>query len=140
MIFRATALSWVVAALCFTPTAFSVTNYADDFVDPAYILDFQYQTVTAKAQQIIVQWANALNLASPWSKWFPQFGYRWSEVAFIVGGWQTHSICRPPPTPPQPGSVTQTLSGVITDRFPGVTSKKYLAPSGDKHDYMSWRP
>lgn len=62
------ALVAVATALSLSPAATAVANYANDFIHPSYILDFQYQNVTVPAQQTVIQWANALNLASPWSE------------------------------------------------------------------------
>jgi hypothetical protein len=66
------ALPAVLAALSLAPTVFGVVNYANDFVDPATILDFKYNDTTIEAQQTIVQWANTLASKGPWSKWLDQ--------------------------------------------------------------------
>lgn len=59
----------LAAALCAAPGALAVTNYPADFVDPKYIIDFQYAAQTAEAQQTIVGWANQLGKKRPWSEY-----------------------------------------------------------------------
>ncbi|KAI0342368.1 chondroitin AC/alginate lyase [Trametopsis cervina] len=70
------------------PAVHSYINYANDFVNPNYVVSKNFSATTIPAQYTIQQWANASADGGPWS----------------------------------------------------VTSKPYLAPSGDKHDYMSFGP
>ena len=50
------------------PTAVhSLTSYANDFVDPDYIVRKQFPTNTVIAQKTIVQWANQYATLGPWS-------------------------------------------------------------------------
>ena len=50
------------------PTAVhSLTSYANDFVDPDYIVGKQFPTNTVIAQKIIVQWADQYATLGPWS-------------------------------------------------------------------------
>jgi uncharacterized protein YbaA (DUF1428 family) len=58
----------LATALFAAPGAQAVVNYAADFVDPGYILDFKYEAQTAHAQQTIVAWANRLGRKRPWSE------------------------------------------------------------------------
>ncbi|KLT42263.1 chondroitin AC/alginate lyase [Cutaneotrichosporon oleaginosum] len=57
----------LATALLALPGAHAVVNYASDFVDPSYILDFKYEAQTTHAQQTIVSWANRLGRSRPWS-------------------------------------------------------------------------
>ena len=45
----------------------SLTSYANDFVDPDYIIRKQFPTNTVIAQKTIVQWANQYATLGPWS-------------------------------------------------------------------------
>lgn len=67
--FRFTTLALSVVALA--PAVLGqigVTSYANDFVNPDYVLAKNFNTDTAGAQQTIVQWANTLAAQGPWSK------------------------------------------------------------------------
>ncbi|KAI0696536.1 chondroitin AC/alginate lyase [Cytidiella melzeri] len=70
------------------PAVHSFVNYANDFLNPDYVLAKNYSQTTIPAQNTIRQWAESSSAGGPWS----------------------------------------------------VTTKPYLAPSGDRHDYMSWAP
>ena len=59
------ALLLVLGAL---PTAVhSLTNYANDFVDPGYIVGKKFPSNTVIAQKTIVQWADQYASLGPWS-------------------------------------------------------------------------
>lgn len=58
----------VLSVLAITPSALCYTAYANDFVDPKYILSKSFNTSTAAAQQTIVQWADQLAVQGPWSE------------------------------------------------------------------------
>jgi len=59
------ALLLVLGAL---PTVVhSLTSYANDFVDPDYIVGKQFPANTVIAQKIIVQWADQYAALGPWS-------------------------------------------------------------------------
>ncbi|KDQ49492.1 hypothetical protein JAAARDRAFT_165561 [Jaapia argillacea MUCL 33604] len=45
----------------------AVTSYANDFVDPAYILEKSFPSSTHLANETIIQWAGELAAAGPWS-------------------------------------------------------------------------
>ncbi|KAH9903346.1 chondroitin AC/alginate lyase [Cubamyces lactineus] len=47
--------------------AHSFTSYANDFVDPTYILGKKFGNTTTEAQATIVQWAQDLAAQGPWS-------------------------------------------------------------------------
>jgi len=50
------------------PTAVhSLTSYANDFVDPDYIVGKKFPANTAIAQKTIVQWADQYATLGPWS-------------------------------------------------------------------------
>ena len=51
-------------------TVHSLTSYANDFVDPNYIVGKKFPAHTAIAQKTIVQWANQYAVLGPWSMWF----------------------------------------------------------------------
>ncbi|KAI0088285.1 alginate lyase-domain-containing protein [Irpex rosettiformis] len=87
MSIRTSALFLVLAANTL-PVVQSFVNYANDFINPDYILAGNFNDTTIPAQSTIKQWAEDSTSGGPWS----------------------------------------------------VTSKPYLAPSGDKHDYMSFSP
>ena len=59
------ALLLVLGAL---PTAVhSLTSYANDFVDPDYVVGKQFPANTVVAQRTIVQWADEYATLGPWS-------------------------------------------------------------------------
>ncbi|PFH51147.1 hypothetical protein AMATHDRAFT_143319 [Amanita thiersii Skay4041] len=72
----------------FVSASYGYTSYANDFIDPEFVLARQYVNNTMGAQATIKDWADELAAQGSWS----------------------------------------------------VTSKPFNAPSGDKHDYMSWAP
>ena len=54
------------------PTAVhSLTSYANDFVDPDYIVGKQFPANTVIAQKTIVQWADQYATLGPWSMCLP---------------------------------------------------------------------
>lgn len=60
-------LSTFVSVLALAPAALGFTDYANDFVDPGYVLLKDFNTSTAAAQASIVDWANDLAAQGPWS-------------------------------------------------------------------------
>ncbi|TFK52748.1 chondroitin AC/alginate lyase [Heliocybe sulcata] len=54
-------------AILFVRPVLSITSYANDFIDPAYIIAKSFNTTTDKAQGTVIDWANNLNLDGPWS-------------------------------------------------------------------------
>ena len=61
-------LSVLSLALGVLPTAvYSLTNYANDFVDPDYIVGKKFPANTAIAQRTIVRWADQYAAFGPWS-------------------------------------------------------------------------
>ncbi|KAH9168059.1 chondroitin AC/alginate lyase [Lactarius sanguifluus] len=65
------------------------SSYANDFIEPSYILGKNWNATTVVAQESIIQWADSLAAQGPWSV---------------------------------------------------TTSKPFLAPSNDTHDYLGWSP
>ncbi|KAI0292206.1 chondroitin AC/alginate lyase [Multifurca ochricompacta] len=65
------------------------SSYDNDFIEPSYILNKNWNATTSVAQESIVQWADFLAAQGPWSV---------------------------------------------------TTSKPFLAPSNNTHDYLSWSP
>lgn len=59
--------STFVAALALAPAVLGFTDYANDFVDPTYVLSKDFNTSTAAAQSTIVAWADGLAADGPWS-------------------------------------------------------------------------
>lgn len=59
------ALLFVLGTL--TTAVHSLTSYANDFVDPDYIIGKQFPTNTVIAQKTIVQWADQYATLGPWS-------------------------------------------------------------------------
>ena len=51
----------------FPTVVHSLTSYANDFVDPDYIVGKQFPANTVIAQKTIVQWANQYATLGPWS-------------------------------------------------------------------------
>ena len=86
--------------------------YDNDFIEPSYVLGKNWNATTIVAQESIVQWADWLASQAPWCP-FIRFHFFWffqNNSAFLA-------ICL---------AVT--------------TSKPFLAPSNDTHDYLSWAP
>ena len=48
----------------------SLTNYANDFVDPDYIVGKKFPSNTVIAQKTIVRWADQYATLGPWSMCF----------------------------------------------------------------------
>lgn len=46
----------------------AVTSYANDFVDPTYVLAKDFSNITTEAQATIISWATSLASEGPWSK------------------------------------------------------------------------
>jgi hypothetical protein len=44
----------------------SYKDYDNDFLDPSYILNKNYSSTTAAAQQSVVEWADYLAAQGPW--------------------------------------------------------------------------
>lgn len=62
------SLSTFVSVLALAPSVLGFTDYANDFVNPDYVLAKTFNTSTAGAQATIVQWANDLASQGPWSE------------------------------------------------------------------------
>jgi hypothetical protein len=56
---------WFLAGVA--PAVHSLTSYANDFVDPDYILSKHFNSFTSEAQSSIIQWADDLTSQGPWS-------------------------------------------------------------------------
>jgi len=48
-------------------TVHSLISYANDFVDPDYVVGKQFPANTVIAQKTIIQWANEYAALGPWS-------------------------------------------------------------------------
>ena len=59
------ALLLVLGAL--PTTVHSLTSYANDFIDPDYIVGKRFPANTVIAQKTIVQWADQYATLGPWS-------------------------------------------------------------------------
>lgn len=66
---RPGSLFVVAACLYSLPIVHSFTSYANDFVDPQYILSKAFPWDTIEAQQTIIAWANESASYGPWSMW-----------------------------------------------------------------------
>ena len=64
---RSTFLSIATVASIFS-TAVAQTAYANDWVDPDYILSRNFGPHTARSQAQIILWAHKLAIGGPWSK------------------------------------------------------------------------
>ena len=64
-----TALLLALGAL--PTTVYSLTSYANDFVNPDYIAAKDFPANTAIAQKIIVRWAGEYAALGPWSTYPP---------------------------------------------------------------------
>ena len=58
-----------ITVFSFVSTAFGQTVYANDFVDPDYILAGNFDTHTGRAQQTIISWAQKLAVGGPWCEY-----------------------------------------------------------------------
>ncbi|RPD61570.1 chondroitin AC/alginate lyase [Lentinus tigrinus ALCF2SS1-7] len=47
--------------------AVTVTNYANDFIDPQYVLSKDFSNITVEAQDTIISWAQTMAAQGPWS-------------------------------------------------------------------------
>ena len=91
-------------------TSNSYKDYDNDFVDPSYILAKKFDPSTAGAQQSIVEWADFLAAQGPWC----EYSTTW-DACFVLGELTEH-------------------------RLKAVMNKTVTAPTGNKHDYLSWAP
>ena len=59
-----------LATICFgwVSAVHSLTNYANVFIDPSYVLSSNFSATTLPARRTIVQWADASIAGSPWSE------------------------------------------------------------------------
>jgi hypothetical protein len=64
---QSTFLLLAAGALSAVPTVRSLTEYANDFIDPAPILAKTYNNTTL-AQKTILSWADQLAQSGPWGK------------------------------------------------------------------------
>lgn len=46
--------------------AITVTSYANDFIDPQYVLSKDFSNTTIEAQDTITSWARVLAAQGPW--------------------------------------------------------------------------
>ena len=63
-----TLLLLAVTCLQSVPAVHSLTNYANDFIDPAYVVSKNFSVKTTRAQSTILDWADATIEGGPWSK------------------------------------------------------------------------
>ena len=82
------------------PVAFCILgfeSYANDFVDPKYVLAKSFNTSTAGAQQTIVSWADQLAGQGPWSKQTPHHSWLKGRVdlTLIITGVMNKTV-KPP--------------------------------------------
>ncbi|KAF8910568.1 alginate lyase-domain-containing protein [Gymnopilus junonius] len=63
---RFTLLQFATVISLFSPV-FGQTAYANDFVDPNYIVAGNFDTHTGRAQQTVISWAQRLAVGGPWS-------------------------------------------------------------------------
>ena len=69
--FRTSALF----TLSFTAlAAHAYINYANDFIDPAYVLSKNFSDTTKPAQATILAWADESDVGSPWCEYDYFFG------------------------------------------------------------------
>ena len=63
-------IALVLSALTLAPAAlaFDYKDYDNDFLDPSYILNKNFNVSTAAAQQSIIEWADVLAEQGPWCK------------------------------------------------------------------------
>ena len=64
---KSTFLLLAAAAFSAVPAVHSLTDYLNDFLDPAPIIEKKYNN-TAAAQQTILAWADQLAQSGPWSE------------------------------------------------------------------------
>ena len=89
-------------------------SYYNDFIEPGYVLEKNWSRTTVVAQQSIIQWADWLAAQGPWCTHIPYF----------------HLLTKP--SSPDVGGLMFGNVAAVT------TSKTFLAPSNDTHDYLSW--
>jgi hypothetical protein len=65
---RSQAIRSFLLFTCLVPVVHSFTSYANDFVDPDYILAKNFNSSTKAAQNTVVQWADELASQGPWSE------------------------------------------------------------------------
>jgi hypothetical protein len=88
--------------------------YDNDFIEPNYILGKHWNATTVVAQESIVQWADWLAAQAPWCTYTRFYFFLFLSNDFYC---------------------------VLLSPEPAVTtSKPFLAPSNDTHDYLSWAP
>jgi hypothetical protein len=84
--------------------------YDNDFIEPSYILGKNWNATTVVAQESIVQWADWLAAQAPWC----------ASIRFYFLLFQNNFAL--------------AIGLAVT------TSKPFLAPSNNTHDYLSWAP
>ncbi|KAF9001208.1 chondroitin AC/alginate lyase [Cyathus striatus] len=62
-----TLLRTLLAVSCLFTTVIAQTSYANDFLDPAFIVSKEYGNNTLAAQETVVKWADTLAAQGPWS-------------------------------------------------------------------------
>lgn len=65
---RTSTLLFLAATLLHSvPAVHSLTNYANDFINPSYVLSKNFTDTTLPARNTIIQWANDSIAGGPWS-------------------------------------------------------------------------
>lgn len=59
--------TFLLLAATLVPAVYSLTNYANDFIDPNYVLAKGWNYTTLPSQKVIIQWANQATEGGPWS-------------------------------------------------------------------------
>ena len=108
---RAIVLSFLAVRSLADDLSVGFSPYDNDFIEPSYILGKNWNATTVVAQESIVQWADLLAAQGPWC----------ASIRFLF------------------------LFLEINCAFPSLglaitTSKAFLAPSNNTHDYLSWAP
>ncbi len=107
---RAIVLSFLaVHSLADLNVGFS--SYANDFIEPSYILGKNWSATTVVAQESIVQWADLLAAQGPWC----------ASIRFLF-------------------LFLEINCALLALGLAVTTSKDSLAPSNNTHDYLSWAP
>lgn len=63
-----TLVKLFTATILAASSAVAVTSYANDFVDPAYIIAGNFSASTETAQATVISWAKELAAEGPWSE------------------------------------------------------------------------
>ena len=74
--------TFLLLAATLVPAVHSLTNYANDFIDPNYVLAKGWNYTTLPSQKIIIQWANQATEGGPWSASQCVTGAMFSDICF----------------------------------------------------------